>query len=191
MSYLPPTPTDPTVWPEAYGKDIAVQIRLISEKWKRMFPLLSYYRLKKATTPATDPDTPVGETGETQFDPVWGEGVPASMATTGWEQPHGDAASDAANPELFESPLELNFRVQRVVKETDLKKYGFDQMRDLLLFIPLSILDEAGVTVVHGDYVVWDGDQYTVLQFDRVGYWQNTNARLYMALNCEHRRLGA
>lgn len=191
MSYLPPSPTDATSWPEAYGKDIAVQVRLIAEKWQRMFPLLDYYRIKKATTPATDPDMPTGESGETQFDPVWGEAVPESMATTGWQQPHGDATADAANPELFESPLKMNFRVQRITKETDIKKYGFDQIRDLLLFIPLSILDEKGVTVQSGDYVVWDGDDYLVLQRDRVGYFHNTNVRLYMAFNCEHAREGS
>lgn len=191
MSYLPPSPTDPTAWPEEYGKDIAVQIRLIAEKWKRQFPLLSYYGIKKATTPAVDPDTPVGESGRTQFDPVWGEAVPESMASTGWVQPHGDATADAANPELFEVPIKMNFRVQRITKEMDLKKYGFDQIRDLSLFIPLSILDDNGVTVKPGDYVVWDGDKYAVLQDNRVGYWHNSNVRLYMALNCEHLREGA
>lgn len=191
MSYLPPSPTDPTSWPEAYGKDIAVQIRLIAEKWERTFPLLDYYRIRKATTPMTDPDTPTGEDDETQFDPIWGEAVPADLASSGWQQPHGDATADAANPEVFESPLRLNFRVQRIVKDIDLKKYGFDQMRDLLLFIPLSILDGVGVTVLQGDYVVWDGDEYAVLQKNRVGYWKNTNVRLYIALNCEHRRPGA
>jgi hypothetical protein len=191
MSYLPPSPTDPTTWPEEYGSDIAVQIRLIDEKWRRTFPLLSYYGLKKATTPATDTDTPVGESGRTQFDPIWGEAVPATMATTGWVQPHGDAVADAANPELFEVPLKMNFRVQRIAKDKDLKKYGFDQMRDLLLFIPLSILDDNGVTVKPGDYVVWDGDKYAVLQDNRVGYWGNTNVRLYMALNCVHLKEGS
>lgn len=191
MSYLPPSPTDPTAWPDAYGRDIAVQIRLIAEKWQRTFPLLSYYSLKKGTTPATDPDMPVGETDRTQFDPVWGEAVPATMASTGWIQPHGDAAVDAANPELFEVPLKMNFRVQRIVKEKELKKYGFDQIRDLLLFIPLSILDDNGVKVKPGDYVVWDGDKYAVLQDNRVGYWQNSNVRLHMALNCEHLREGS
>ena len=191
MSYLPPAPTDPTTWPEEYGKDIAVQIGLIAEKWKRPFPLLAYYSIKKATTPSTDPDTPVGESGRTQFDPVWGEAVPESMAVSGWVQPHGDAVADAANPELFEVPLNMNFRVQRIVKEKELKKYGFDQMRDLLMFTPLSILDENSVTIKRGDYIVWDGDKYLVLQHNRVGYWQNTNVRLYIALDCEHLREGS
>jgi hypothetical protein len=194
VSYLPPTPTDQTAWPEAYGKDIAVQIRLIDEKWKRTFPLLTYYQIKKATTPATDPNMPIGEAGKTQFDPVWGESVPADMASTGWRQPHGDAVADAADPELFEAPVSMNFRVQRIAKESELKKYGFDQIRDLLLFVPLSILDENSVIVTagdSGDYVIWDGDEYTVLQKERAGYWKNTNVRLYMALNCEHRRPGA
>ena len=191
MSYLPPTPTDPTVWPEPYGKDIALAIRMIDEKWQRHFPLLPYYGLKKATTPMTDPDHPTGEPGNTQFDPVWGESVPVSMAATGWVQPHADGTPDAVDPELFRDPVQLNFRVQRSEPELELKKYGFDQMRDLLLFIPLSILDAAGIKIQQGDYATWDGDEYAFLQFDRVGYWKNTNVRLYMAINCEHRRHGS
>jgi hypothetical protein len=191
MSYLPPDPLISATWPKAYGKDIVNVLRQIESKWLRHFPELDYYGLKKATTPMTDPDQPTGEPGNTQFDPVWGESVPESMAVTGWKQPHGDGVADAADTELFRDPVKLNFRVQREAHELELKKYGFDKIRDLLLFIPLTLLDKAGVTMQQGDYVSWDGDEYTFLQIDRVGYWKNTNVRLYMAINCEHRRHGA
>ena len=190
MPYLPPNPTVGAAWPQPYGADVATAIRMIADKWKRQFPALDYYQLKKATTPSDDPNTPTGEPGNTMFDPIWGESVPVDMAT-GWRQPHGNTTPDAPNPELFEPPVKLHMRVQREAKEKELKKYGFDQVRDLLAFVPLSLLDEAGVTVKQGDYFVWDGDEYVVLQFDRVGYWKNTNVRLYMALNCEHRRPGS
>ena len=73
----------------------------------------------------------------------------------------------------------------------DLKRYGFDKFRDLLAFSPLSLLDKLSLTVEVGDYFVWDGDEYEVLQYSRDGYWKNSNVRLYLVMNCENRRQGS
>ena len=190
MSYLPQDPLVATTWPEAWGKDIAMAIRMISEKWARHFPKLPYYQLKKATTPSTDPNVPTGEAGMTLFDPVWGEHVPDDMATE-WKQPHGDATAQAAEVEKFENAVEIHIRLQRESLKETLEKYGIDEVRDVIAFVPLSRLDAAGVVVKRGDYFTWDGDPYEVHEYDRVGYWKNSNVRIYMLMNCSHRRKGS
>jgi hypothetical protein len=191
MAYLPPNPTEATSFPVAYGVDIATAIRMAEEKWQRHFPSLAYYPLKKAVTPAEpNEDSPVGEAGNTVFDPIWGEAIPASMATE-WEQPHADDVPNAPHPEIHADPVQLHLRIQREATEKELKRYGFDELRDLLAFSPLSLLDEAGIEVTQGDYFIWDGDEYEVLQMERSGYWKNTNVRLYLVMNCTHRRAGS
>jgi hypothetical protein len=191
MAYLPPNPTEETAFPVSYGKDIALAIRMIEEKWQRHFPPLDYYPLLKAVTPAEpNEDSPVGETGTTVYDPIWGEAIPESMAT-GWEQPHADALPNAPRPELHGSALQVHLRIQREARDMDLKRYGFDKFRDLLAFSPLSLLDKLSLTVEVGDYFVWDGDEYEVLQYSRDGYWKNSNVRLYLVMNCENRRQGS
>jgi len=189
MPYLPPNPTLETSFPIAYGRDIATAIKMIEEKWARHFPLLDYYPLLKHTTVITDPNVPIGDPGTTKFDPVWGEAVPAAMAT--WENPHANAVADAPRPELYGTPVKLNIRIQKEAHQLELKRYGFDRVRDLLAFVPLSVLDKAGITVQVDDYFIWDGRPFEVKQIDPVGYWHNTNVRLYMAMNCEHRRPGS
>jgi hypothetical protein len=194
VSYLPPNPTEATSFPIAYGKDIALAIRMIEEKWTRHFPELAYYQLKKATDPASpDPDSPTGEAGNTIFDPVWGEAIPAAMSSE-WQQPHANDIPDAPRPELYADPVNLHLRVFREARDMDLKRWGFDKVRDLLIASPLSLLDKVepdGVTVRVGDYFIWDGDEYEVMQYSRDGYWKNTNVRLYIVMNCKTRRKGS
>ena len=192
MSYLPPNPTEATTFPVAYGKDISLAIRMIEEKWTRHFPLLDYYPLLKATDPASpNEDSPTGEQpGNTVFDPIWGEAIPAAMATS-WEQPHANDIPDAPRPELLGTAIPLRMRVFREARDMDLKRWGFDKVRDLLAAVPLSLLDTNGITCQPGDYFTWDGDDYEVMQYSRDGYWKNTNVRLYIVLNCETRRKGS
>jgi hypothetical protein len=196
-SYLPVLPLNDTYRPEGYGKDVITAISQIDEMWRLRFPLLPYYQLLKKTTPSpglTDPvsddeNAPTGEIGASAFDPIWGESIPSDLST--WEQPHGDDEPDAPRPELHADPVKLHIRIQRENLEQELKKYGFDEVRDMIGFIPLSHLDAAGVRVQNGDYLIWDDDEYEILQHDRVGYWKNTNLRLYMLLNLQHRRAGS
>jgi len=191
MAYLPPNPTEETAFPESYGRDIVLAIRMIEDKWKRHFPPLDYYPLKKAVTPADpNPDSPVGEAGTTIFDPIWGEEIPAAMSA-GWEQPHADNIPNAPRPELHAVPIKLHLRIQREAHEKELKRYGFDELYNMLVFSPLSLLDAAGIEVTQGDYFMWDGRPYEVLQIERAGYWKNTNVRLYMVMNCTSRRAGS
>ena len=177
-------------FPVASMVDLPIQQRMIEEMYQRTYPALPYYAMLKQVTPqTTGTDEIVGEAGTTKFDPIWGERVPSNMVQ--WVQPHGTTAYDPTEKGEYAAPVELHIRVQREAHELDLKKWGFDQIRDVLAFMPLSVLDREGIIVKPGDYFVWDGTEYAVLQKDRDGWWHNTTTRLYMVLNCEKRRKGS
>lgn len=193
--YLPELYTHQTVFPTAFAKDLHMQVRLIRERWHRFYPLIDYYPFRgdvtPATTPSADPLNVVGEAGGSAFDPLYGETVDAAQSVDGvWRQPHGSAGV-AANPEIFYPMTRLNGQLRREAKQKELKHYGFDQIRDVLLIIPTGIMDEKGLIGRPGDEFVWDGDRYGVLQVDTSGYWKNTNLRLYVVMNCEHRKAGS
>jgi hypothetical protein len=204
MPYLPNDTVEHTEFPKAWSKDVFMQMRLINDLWRRKYPELPYECIKVdpqlPTPPAVepDPDQPIAGPDATAFDALWNESVPESMLATGWEQPHLSATVPdsgthvAANPEKYEPSVDIHARVQtREELDLELHHYGFDRVRDLLVTIPLALLDDAGVTVKQGDKFTWDDDEYMVLQYERVGFWKNTNVRLYIALNCEHFRQGS
>lgn len=197
-SYLPIDVLEYTEFPKPNSKDILQQIRMIEDLWKHQMPQVEYYNIKKAPTPPLNVDDEVdknvlsGEDGTTKFDPLWGESVPDSVAATGeWAQPHGNDAHSVNTREKYESVVLLHAKVQREAKERQLKKWGFDEMRDLVLTIPVSLLDRFGVKVEPGDQFVWDGERYTVLQKRRDGYFFNSNVRLYVVIMAEHYREGS
>tara|TARA_R100001086_G_scaffold120987_2_gene62319 strand:- start:249 stop:842 length:594 start_codon:yes stop_codon:yes gene_type:complete len=197
MSYLPPDLLNTTVFPRAYGKDVWNGIRMIEEKWERHYPRIRYYCVKKAVTAVENEDATEdkmsGEPGTTAFDPLWGEPVDPKMLVDGWNQPHQDPGDEyaAANVTLFEDPIDIRAQIRRETRENELKKIGFDRLRDILAIIPLSLLDRAGITVRQGDRFIWDNAVYQVEQQERTGYWKNTNLRIYMILNAEHARMGS
>lgn len=196
MPYLPEDFTHPTVMPKAYGADVLHAIRVIEEKWARFYPQVNYFCLRKAITVVpkngqgdVDTQSLTGEVGTTTFDPILGEAV--DTTGTFWKQPHLSGDTRAASPERFMDPVRVHAQVRREAKEKELKKLGFDEVRDLLLTIPTSILDKLGIEVTQGDRFVWDNDLFEVLQFETTGYWKNTNLRLYMILNCRHYHPGS
>jgi len=93
--------------------------------------------------------------------------------------------------QVFAPSVLIHGRVQREVRDRELKKLGFDKMRDLLVFFTHGHLDALGITVYPGDEFVWDGDRYVVKQHKSGGYWKNTNLRLYRVLMCENVRPGS
>lgn len=197
MPYLPSSFLHDTAFPEAYDADVRMQIRLIDEQVKRFFPRVLYYCLLNlvgiaGTDPITGIEAPVGAAGQNTFDDLYGEIVDPALAGQAWKQPHRDAVLAAGvEVERYAGPVEVPARVQRELKDYDLKKYGFDEMRDLLLHIPAFTLDSLGITSVAGDKFIWNGEEYTVLQVKEAGYWKNTNLRLWVNIMAEHRRRGS
>lgn len=190
MTYLPEEFTHDTVFPRAFGKDAHLQIRLVEEKWRRFYPEINYYCLDKNVTVAPAESgglaQATGTTGGTAFDPITGESVDPAALTSAWKQPHLSGDRRAVGTERFLEPIKLHAQVRREAKEKELKKLGFDEVRDLLLTIPASMLDKLAITVQQGDRFIWDNDLFEVTQFEATGYWKNTNIRLYLVLNCRH-----
>lgn len=196
MTYLPESYLHETEFPHGLSKDLAMQIRMIDEKYARFYPRIQYFCFRGDAAPAANdgnlPVQVVAQPNGSAFDPLWGETVDPAQAVDGvWKQPHSDGARVAADPERFHAPVTIHARVQRVAKEKSLKKWGFDKVRDILLFIPAATCDKFGITVREGDEFEWDGDRYHVVEEDSDGYWKNTNLRLYRVLNCEHKHSGA
>jgi len=198
MPYIPENFTMPTGMPLAYEKDVLTAIRIVEEKWTRFYPQIRYFSLNKAVTnvPLTstgdiDTESVSGTAGGTTFDPVWGEAVDPVALASGWKQPHLSGDRRAVDPEQFATPVYINAQVRREAREKELKKLGFDEVRDLLVTIPLSLLDKLAITVTQGDRFIWDNDMFEVLQYETTGYWKNTNLRIYMVLNCRHQHPGS
>jgi hypothetical protein len=155
-------------------------------------PICAYYPiLKDTTTPATL-DTPVGTSGNTIFDPLYGEAVDQNMLGAGViSQPQLSGIYNSANPEIFDNPVEMNIQIQMSELDNVLKRYGFDKTRTLVCRIPTSILDKNGVTVVEGDYLVWDGREYSITEVQQDSFWHNTNVPLFLVFGCNARRIGS
>ena len=191
MPYLPTSPTMETTFPQEYGPDVLQGIQIIEEKWIRHFPQISYFCLKKGIVAVDSIDTVSGEVDGSAFDPLWGETVDPALLAQTWQQPHQNASAEAANTAVFEDPEKIHAQVRREARDDELKKLGFDRFRDLVLTIPLSLLDRAGITAQQGDRFIWDNDLFQVEQINRTGFWKNTNLRIYMVFNCEHARMGS
>ncbi len=188
MVYIPTGQTDDTVFPTAHGDDLVTAIRLIEERWNRFYPLLTYTPLNKQPTPATEYKELSGVSGTTKFDTLWGEEVDENLST--WKQPQSDPTINAVDPGVYLDAVPLRGRIKRTVREEQLKKYGFDLLRHLLVTIPTSMLDKAGTEVKAGDRFVWNNERFEVIQFAPWGFYYNTNIFLYIVMNCEHVRYG-
>lgn len=196
MAYLPRPYTHNTVFPEAYDRDVLTQIAMVEEMAKRKFPPIPYSCILKNVGIATA--DPIGGpaqssgVGQNAFDELWGEIVDPALAGQPWKQPHRDAIL-AAGIEIEQyAPMQhIHARVQREMKDYDLKKYGFDEMRDLVLHVPASLLDRLGITAQAGDKFVWNGEEFSVLTPKESGYWKNTNVKLWVSIMCESKRRGA
>lgn len=188
--YLPVLDITNTSFPRADWKDVQQQVRLVNGKYRRIYPELPYYPLLRAPTAVASPGDLSGEPGTTAFDPIWGEPI-APGAGQKWEQPHGSSALDATSGEVFGGPYPIHCRVQLDSKDLDLKKYGFDKVRDITVWIPLSLLDEQGVRVNSGDNLEWNSRRFVVKEFTTTGWWRNTNVPLFMVLTLDHARLGS
>lgn len=195
MTYLPPQIIEETALPYAYGKDLRMQVRMIEEQFRLYCAEAEYFSLKRNVVAQNENMDPIGGPGATNVDPLWGESVDANMST--WTQPHLSAEVTpgnplkASNPEIYYPPVKIHRRIQRVAREDELKKYGFDRVRTLIAHIPCSFLDAFGITVTAGDKLYWNFEEFTVMQWSPAGYFKNSNVPLYITLNLEHYRPGS
>lgn len=202
--YLPPKYTQQTSFPKAHGRDLLTQVRMIEERWRRYYTEIEYYpRLQDIGIADATPDVhnpeiaaPVSPTDPAAggFDRLWGESVDRQMADDEqWEQPHLSGTLDATTEaEGYQAPVKFHAQIKREMdKKRALELYGFDDVRDLVVIIPVSFYDACGFRAKEGDKFIWDGQEYDVIQNAGAGWWKNSNVRLYRVLNCESKRLGS
>lgn len=192
MPYIPDTLVENTTIPRSYSRDLQLAVRLIEERYSLFKPPLEYYSLQVLQTKVTDLNIIAGEAGSTAFDPLWGESVDPAMRGQPWTQPHlsGTFEADDLQADVFADPILINANVRREALDTELKRWGFDRVRGLIVTIPLSLYDKAGIEVHVGDKFKWWDDEYDLLQWTMDGYWKNTSQALYAILNCDSRRRG-
>ena len=216
MPYLPPQNQDAVIFPGVpVNSDFWLQVNFIEEKYKRFYPLVTYYPLLRSTTPSLDPahQVPVGgdivdgsegsigsgsgsgsggqKTG-TVFDPLYGEAVDPIMLDLGeWVQPHQSGVARVYDVEVYDHPVQVNMRIAIQVEDAQLHQWGFEKMLDLMTVVPVSILDSVGVTVTEGDYFVWGGQQYEVVQVGPNNRYLNMSTYLYVSCMCQNRRRGS
>lgn len=178
--------------PAQGGADRLLQNRLAIEKWRRYFSPVPYYQIKKAVTYVVNrpSDKLVGETATTKFDPLYGEAIDPSASPT-WQQPHGSDVLHAADPEVYAAAVQVPLRVQIEARDSDLKLWGFERMEDAIASCPDALLSQLTVTCKSGDYFVWGGHEYEVLQVVPSARFKNDPATLYAVLNCKTKRRGS
>jgi hypothetical protein len=189
VTYLPPIVVEGTVFPEALGPDAITAIRMIEERWERMYPLVHYTMIDKKTTPVDSPATLSGEDGSSKFDTMWGESVDRKLTT--WKQPQNNPEVAAAEVTVYQPSQQIRARIKREARENELKKFGFDRLRDLIVCIPCSLLDQKAITCQAGDRFTWNNETWEVIQHHVEGWWYNTNVNLYVWMNVQHARRGS
>lgn len=192
MAYFPPDIATTTQFPKPWSKDAQTAARLIEERWRRHCPALPYFVLKVDVDVPDEaaPDPLLGIAGWTNFDPLEGESVPEMGMD--WSQPQLDDTVDATAHRVFDEPVAIHARVQTEAKESELKLYGFEEIRDLLVVIPKTLLDAAGVEVKNGDEFTWRKQRFEVTEWNNTGDWKNSpDLQFFITINATHARVGS
>jgi hypothetical protein len=190
MPYLPPALINQTQFPQPFGKDLQMAIKMAEESNNRFGTLIAYHSILKTTTPMVDFNTPVGLPPATMFDPLYGEAIPANMPAP-IAQPHLSGTYQAANPELYGPAIPIRAAIYRGELDKQLKRYGFNKTRELLITFLSSVLDRSGITATEGDYIDWDGHHYQLKETGKDEYWKNTNVQLYVTCAFNAWRVGS
>lgn len=130
----------------------------------------------------------------TLYDCVWGEPVPPGVQDEGWKQPQTNPQLGGATRKdvsVWTGPWYLHARVVEEPEQKELKRYGFDEVRELLVHLPVLALDAHGIRAQIGDYLVWNDMNWEVLQMTRGGRWKSSNQKLFITLACDQQRQGS
>lgn len=109
---------------------------------------------------------------------------------------------DILDPEFFGNPDTkdnriLNFRclIEHEPPKQMLKKYGVDEQREIVFFLPFPILKQKGIVsewrpfgVDIGDLIVWDGTWYQAWNVHRDHYFGQRDKSHYIATFCNRYR---
>lgn len=96
-------------------------------------------------------------------------------------------------PQRYKAPVEIPAFVKINPSKQELKKYGIDETKEVLLLLSTIVLEEQGLTdgsLRIGDKVVWDGVEYEIMTFHREEPWANTNVYFHVACTLQRFRQG-
>lgn len=197
MAYIPPEILSDTGFPqvEPCGKDLCTTLDLINEKWSVAFPLVDYFQLLETPEKALPENDYVnGPVGQTIEDDLWGEDIPVTLQAE-WVQPHSNTveglAHDATDTRVWGPSVQVNAALQLESTERELTKFGIDKKKAIIATVPTRMLDIVGISCAIGDYLIWRGEKFEVLNVKNTGYWYNTNVYLYIVLELNRMRLGS
>jgi hypothetical protein len=183
-----------TVFPTATDKDLCMQVRIIREKYGRLYPEVSYYAMN---VPITDPhegdvpDVPPPEY-ETEVDDLWGEPVPTGQKQgLEWENPHTSAILDATEGNKRVDKGKMRVHLNHEPSQKALSRYAIDEERVIIATFFRPLLEDAAIVVRHGDQFFWNDHVYEVLKWSRKGYWKNTSVWMYVEAACKYARYGS
>jgi len=192
--YIPLRAENPTVFPRAREKDFHLAGGRIKEVWRRMYPLVSYRRIKLFPTAPPDIETPSGVgTDGSWVDPLYLESVPENPQKKVL-QPHSEVESphrDAEKHNQYAPPVDLHAFIRIEVNEYLLKRWGIEEMFDIIAIFNTPELDERGIMISQGDRFLWQGQEYEVHQRKPDGWWMNTDLFLHMVTSCIRSRHGS
>lgn len=183
-----------TVFPTAHDKDLQMNIRILKEKYQRFYPKLDYKQMnlgipdpQEGDVPATPPPVTV-----TEIDDLWGEPVPnGELPGLAWENPHSTLDLDATEGDKRLPGIEINAHVNHQPSKKVLGRFGIDEQRVMVVTFLVPLLEEAGITVRHGDRFFWKNFVFEVLHWQRMGYWKDTSVHLYIETAVRYARYGS
>ena len=189
MTYLPPRILDSAGFIPSTDEDLMTVVSGIKERWEFSYPRVEYKSISRMATPSASTEALSGVTGSTKVDPLWGESVDSSLTT--WQQPHHSSTIVTSDPAVYSKPKSVHCRIERGVRKSQMEKYGFDPVRNMVGTIPTVCLDEMSISVSPGDRIRWAGDWYEVLQCFNYGWYFNTNIPLYVIMSLQSARIGS
>jgi len=108
---------------------------------------------------------------------------------------------DILNPEFnveednLKSAIKMRCLIEHEPPKQMLKKYGVDEQREIVFYIPLSILEEVGLVddwringADIGDLIVWEGSWYQAWNVYRDHYFGQRSKSFYIACFCDRYR---
>lgn len=98
----------------------------------------------------------------------------------------------------FKEPIEMYSFVDFEPSRQELKKYGIDESREVMVTFATALLEEKALLGSGSQYMIgwvieFDDDYYEVLSQHRgkEGFWANTNIPFHVIVTCQRYRFGS
>ena len=182
-----------TTFPTAHDKDLAMNIRVLREKYERFYPIIGYRQLNLGVPDPQEGDVPdvVPPPEITEIDDLWGEPVATGqLPGLDWMQPH-TTDLEATEGDKRLPAINIHAHVNHEPGEKALSRYAIDEKRVVITTLFVPILQDHSITVRHGDRYFWKNHVLEVLKWTRRGYWKDTSYHLYIETVAKYARYGS